>query len=160
MHRALLFALALAACARAPAVDPEAEARAIRAVSERQAAAFAAHDPIAAVAAYADDATMYAPGAAVSDAESVREGMEHMLADPNTNLSFTTDRIAVSEDGRMAFSTGTYAMTMQPEHAPAPTTERGHFVTVWRKQPDGQWRIVTDINTPGPLTAPASAPAP
>ncbi|MGE0597595.1 MAG: SgcJ/EcaC family oxidoreductase [Hyphomonadaceae bacterium] len=160
--RVLILAAALAACGpQAPRVDIEAEAAAIQERANAQAAAIAAHDADAAIAFYAEDATLFAPGAAISDSSSLREGMTHMLADPNLALEFSTDRVAVSPDGAMAVASGGYAMTATDEATQQPRTESGHYVTVWRKDEDGVWRIIADINTPGPAPAPpVAAPAP
>lgn len=147
----LAAAFGLIACGpQAPRVDIDAEAEAIRARTAAQMAAIAAHDAEAAAAIYADDATLFAPGAAISDAETLREGMAHMLADPNLSLSLDTNRVAVSPDGAMAVSSGAYTMRMSDPGSETPRMESGHFVTVWRKDADGVWRIIADINTPGP----------
>jgi hypothetical protein len=59
--------------------------------------------------------------------------------------------VVVAASGDLAFETGTYSLTMSdPEGSPA--TERGQYVVVWRKQPDGAWKVAIDA----PVSDPAS----
>jgi ketosteroid isomerase-like protein len=44
-----------------------------------------------------------------------------------------------------------------PPAQAAPNVEYGHFVTVWKKQPDGAWRVVLDAGTENPPPPGAAA---
>ena len=46
-------------------------------------------------------------------------------------------------DGDTAYETGTNRITSQAGDAP-PVTRTGRYLTVWRRQPDGSWRIRVD----------------
>jgi ketosteroid isomerase-like protein len=52
--------------------------------------------------------------------------------------------VDVDGHGELAYTRGTYSLTMQPAGA-APMSDTGKFVEVWRKQPDGSWKIKWDI---------------
>jgi ketosteroid isomerase-like protein len=43
----------------------------------------------------------------------------------------------------MAYTMGTYVARMTGQDG-APVTEPGKWLSVWRKQANGQWRIVVD----------------
>jgi ketosteroid isomerase-like protein len=47
--------------------------------------------------------------------------------------------------GDLAVETGTYEWTVQPKKGKA-MLDKGNYVTVWRRQPDGSWKIVRDIS--------------
>jgi uncharacterized protein (TIGR02246 family) len=51
----------------------------------------------------------------------------------------------------LAYETGKWTYTFTPSQKP-PRTIGGRYVTVWRYQSDGAWRILADIGVPG--TAP------
>ena len=36
-------------------------------------------------------------------------------------------------------------------------TDRGNYLTVWKKQPDGSWKAVEDFVTPGPAVIPGAS---
>ncbi|MCX6635202.1 MAG: DUF4440 domain-containing protein, partial [Acidobacteria bacterium] len=60
----------------------------------------------------------------------------------------------VARSGDVAYSHGTYAMTMNDAKG-KPVNDKGKFVTVYRKQPDGKWKVVADIiNSDLPAPAP------
>lgn len=63
----------------------------------------------------------------------------------------------VSAADDLGFDTGPYTVTDKSTQ-PRPT-QHGMFFSVWRKQPDGTWKVVIDIgiSTPGPV-APLDAP--
>lgn len=144
----------LAACQpKAPEVDPIAEADTIRRLEQSLVAAIASDDATAAASIYAHDSVLYSAGFAPANTTASREAMfAGMVNDPNAALTFNSDRVVVSPDGTMAFSSGAYTMTMTNPETNQPATETGSFVTVWQKQVDGSWKIVSDINTPGPTS--------
>jgi uncharacterized protein (TIGR02246 family) len=47
-----------------------------------------------------------------------------------------------------AYETGLWSYTFQPK-GKAEQHIGGHYVTVWRKQPDGGWKIWADMGVPG-----------
>jgi ketosteroid isomerase-like protein len=47
-----------------------------------------------------------------------------------------------------AYETGLWSYTFQPS-GKAEQHIGGHYVTVWRKQPDGGWKIWADMGVPG-----------
>jgi uncharacterized protein (TIGR02246 family) len=47
-----------------------------------------------------------------------------------------------------AYETGLWSYTFQPK-GEAEQHMGGHYVTVWRRQPDGGWKILADMGVPG-----------
>lgn len=57
-----------------------------------------------------------------------------------SNYELTRDRIDGA--GGIAYIRGRYTITLRPVGVPAPISDEGDFLEVWRKEPDGAWRIV------------------
>jgi len=47
--------------------------------------------------------------------------------------------------GGVAVETGTFEWMLQPKSGAA-VKDKGKYLTVWKRQPDGTWKIVRDIN--------------
>lgn len=60
-----------------------------------------------------------------------------------TSLSWVPDHIIVSEAGDMAFSFGKFEFSGRDVNGKRINTE-GFFRTLWKRQPDGQWRYLVD----------------
>jgi ketosteroid isomerase-like protein len=56
---------------------------------------------------------------------------------------------SVQVDGDTAYETGTNCVTVRARDAP-PVTRSGRYLTVWKRQPDGVWRIRVDAIVPDP----------
>jgi uncharacterized protein (TIGR02246 family) len=50
--------------------------------------------------------------------------------------------------GDSAYETGMWSYTFQPK-GHAEQRIGGHYVTVWKRQPDGGWKIWADLGVPG-----------
>ena len=48
----------------------------------------------------------------------------------------------------MGYEYGTYSMVSE-EKKGKPKTEIGKYVTVWKKQKDGSWKVAVDIDNSG-----------
>ncbi len=57
--------------------------------------------------------------------------------------------VSVQVEGDTAYETGTNRVTVQAGDAP-PVTRTGRYLTVWKRQPDGVWRIRVDAIVPDP----------
>ena len=89
---------------------------------------------------YTPDAVILPPnGAAVTGPDAMKAWAEEFpaLADMSTSI------LEIDGQGDLAFVRGTYSMTFAGEGEPAVDT--GKYIEIWRKQPDGSWRIVRDI---------------
>ena len=102
------------------------------------------------VSNFASDATIYAPGMpAVTGTDNIRKTYGEMVSAPGFALSFTPSEAVVAKSGDIGYTSGSYEMSM------AGATEKGKYVTVWKKDGDA-WKVSEDIfNADGP--APAAA---
>jgi ketosteroid isomerase-like protein len=89
---------------------------------------------------YAADASVYAPGAPVATgSDAIRKTLTPMLSSPGFDLAITPVRSEVSASGDVGYTSGTYQATMNGG------TEKGKYISVWKKQSDGRWKVVEDI---------------
>ena len=94
---------------------------------------------------WTDDARVYPPGmSVVSGKAALRVYVEGALATPGFHITWTTSEAILSPDGRMAYLLSTNTVTL-PSATGELVTTPGRAVTVWRKEPDGEWRCVVDI---------------
>ena len=80
------------------------------------------------------------------------------LVKPNTRLTWYPLLVDVAQSGDLGYTTGPWTM-LQNERAQA----SGEYVTLWRKQADGQWKYVVDMGIERigvAPAAPATVPAP
>lgn len=92
------------------------------------------------VSYFAPDASAYTPGMpVVTGAEAIGKTFAAMSAAPGFALSWTPTKADVSASGDMGSTAGTYEMTM------GGVTDKGKYVSVWKKQPDGIWKVTDDI---------------
>jgi ketosteroid isomerase-like protein len=89
---------------------------------------------------YAPDASIYPPGMPVATGSGpIRDVLTKMSSAPGFSLEFSPTKADVSASGDVGYTTGAYQATMNG------TTEEGKYITVWKKQPDGLWKVMEDI---------------
>ena len=152
-----LGSLILTGCSQSAAPDnPEADARALR---EGEVTAFVndwgGKDADRIAAHYADDGNVMIPNSpTMTGKDAIAKGMKEGLADPNWSLALQPVQVVVSKGGDLGYTRGTYVLTATDPATKKAVTEKGRFVTIFRKQPDGSWKAIEDINNPG---APATS---
>jgi uncharacterized protein (TIGR02246 family) len=137
------------ACKQAPPPSaPDTRAADESAVREADAAwskAAAAKDVEGYLSFYAEDAVSLPPNAPMlTGKESMRKDLSEAMASPGFALSWQASKVEASRGGDLAYSMGTYEGTMNDAKGKL-VTERGKYVTVWKKQSDGTWKVVVDI---------------
>ncbi len=157
---AIALTLLLVGCNPAPpppAPDTrEADARAIRDFEAAAVQADASRDVEKFTAFYANDASLFMPGAPVINGKAAIEAaLKPMLADKNFSLTFASDKVDVAKSSDLAYSQGAYTMTMTAPKTKKVLTEKGKYVTVFKKQADGSWKAVADIFNEDAPAAPA-----
>jgi uncharacterized protein (TIGR02246 family) len=149
-HLKLLLILALVGlmcgCAPQTALDTrQADERALRDTEAVWSKAASAKDLDGFVSYYADDAAMFLPNAPiVTGKDAIRKSTEEMFANPGFSLSFQTAKVEVSRGGDLAYTHGTYTMAMNDPKG-KPVSDKGKYVTVYKRQADGKWKAVADI---------------
>lgn len=123
----------------------------ILAQEERWNRAYAQRDAEALAGFFADDAAMASPGEQlVRGKDSIRQAVQAFAEDPNLNVSFKANRVQVATSGDLAYTRGQYMLTSTNPATDQPESNRGYYLTVWKKQSDGSWKAVEDFITPGP----------
>jgi len=152
-----VFCLVLAGCA--PTDTREADAKALRDNETQWNQDFLSKDPEKLLAHYADDAVLMAPGMpASSGRDAIRKTLKEMVTDPALSLKFQSSKVEVAKAGDVAYTQGSYTMTMTDPNSKQVVNDHGSYVTGYRKQPDGSWKAVVDIATSEvPPPAPAAA---
>ncbi|MGZ4333408.1 MAG: YybH family protein [Gaiellaceae bacterium] len=113
---------------------------AIRAAENALAAAFESPDPTAWVDSYTEDAIFVGPGAPALEGRSA-----FLAAAPQISIS-AMEIVAESTFGAGDFGAvlGRASWVSGPKGSDAPRVRR-RFLMVWRREPDGRWRIVREM---------------
>jgi uncharacterized protein (TIGR02246 family) len=160
--------LALAAfqfgCSEAPKAPPDtraADEKAIRELEAQWVKDIAAKDLDKDVAHYDNDASFLLPNMTIVSGKTAITGVhKEMLADPNLSLNFSASKVEVSKGGDLAYTQGAYTMTSTNPKTKKPETEKGKYLTVFKKQADGSWKAIEDMfNGDAPAAAVKAAKA-
>lgn len=147
----LVALLAICACAR-PSFDITAEQqRLLRRDAEWADAAAAGKDVEKIVSYWSDDALVIEPGQPVYEGKAaIRAYVAASLQIPGFKIHWVSEKPIFSPDGKMAYMRGVDEMTVPGPKGELMTLHyRG--VSIWRREPDGEWRCVVDIaNEPPP----------
>lgn len=136
-------AMLLAACA--PRVDTEAARAAIleadrqfsKATSERGLDGFRSF--------LADEVTTLRPDSPViRGKDPFVERWAALLANPKMKITWEPELAEVSASGELGYTVGSYEITATNGLGIASTAGTGKYVTIWRKQADGSWKVVFD----------------
>ena len=151
IEKAAMLGVCVGMVAYAAVGSPEKEEeRVLQVDREWAAAASEGKDVDRIVSFWSDDATVYpAGGPVVSGKAAIRAFVEKSLATPGFHITWRSDKVSVSADGTMAYTTGTNAMTV-PGPDGKPMTIAGRGVAVWKRRPGGEWKCVIDIWNSGP----------
>ena len=148
---AFLLVFAGLARAQAPAqssvTDPEVR-KAIDAGNAKYIDAFARSDAGGLAGLYDESGSRFGPKGVVvrgrpAIAESVAEFMKSVTGPIKVSIE-TQDLWAVDD---LVYETGKYTYTFTPP-GKSETQTGGHYVTIWKRQSDGGWKIVVDMGVP------------
>lgn len=158
----IAFTVVLFACDRVASkhdeADPAADAEAVRKVESETMAAFDAKDADKLASYYADDAVLAVPGRDQAEGRAAYlAAMKEDFADPAFNVDFSSDKVEASGD--LAYSRGRYTVTFTNPQTKQPETGTGTYVTLFKRQADGGWKIVADVIHAGAAHAPAEGGA-
>lgn len=139
-----------------PAMDPDTVAAEVRAAIQTQVDAMASHDA-------ARSTSVLAPGiVAMFHGEPNAVGKDAamattvaMMADPAIGLEVSDATVDVAASGDLAVYHATYHFTFTNPATQQPASEVGNWVAIFKRQPDGEMRMIKDVvvNLPASATA-------
>ena len=166
MKKRLVLTTGMAIClgfsvgCQGPAGLSDADRTAIRQADGNDMKLMNAKDWKGDAALFTEDAIELPPNqAAVQGKAAIQASMEAFP--PFSN--FREQSLEIEGQGDLAYDRGTYSMTLTPSGA-APIEERGKYLTIWRKQADGSWKVLramynSDLPLPAPEKPRARVPA-
>jgi len=95
--------------------------------------------------------------------KTIRASLSKSFASPGFHLTWSpTNAEFVGVNSNVGYTLGRYEMKILGPDG-RPITEQGSYLTTWLKQPDGTWKVVSDIGSPDSLpksTRPAAKKPP
>lgn len=81
--------------------------------------------------------------------DEIRAYMTKAFDDTAAVLAWRPTMAELSNDGSMGYTIGEYDFYVRGRDS-ARTASSGQYLTVWRRQADGSWKVLADIGSPRP----------
>ncbi len=83
----------------------------------------------------------------VTGRDAIGAAMGSVFSTPDVSLIWEPSRAHASDDGTLGFTVGGFESTsMGPNGESA--VAHGIYVSIWRKQSDGSWKVIMDLGNP------------
>jgi len=107
----------------------------------------------------AEDVRFYSAGVMLTGKLPFREAWTKGFADPNWNISWAPLYAEAAQSADLGYTTGSFEIHEKSSDG-TPLVRKGSYVTIWRKQPDGSWKVALDIGSfvPPKPVSPSAAP--
>jgi len=134
---------------QAPLDTRAADETAIRAVEADMSKAVVALDPAKAASFYIDDVVGMSPDAPVVQGRANMQKFFEAWMKEKPDFSSQTVKVEVARSGDLAYSWGKGKMATKDKNGKVTETTI-KYVSVWKKQTDGGWKIAVDTMIPDP----------
>jgi len=94
----------------------------------------------------AEDVRFYSAGVMRTGKLAFREGWAKGFADPNWSITWAPLYAEAGKSADLGYSTGSFEIHDKSSDG-TPVVRKGSYVTIWRKQPDGVWKVALDIGS-------------
>jgi ketosteroid isomerase-like protein len=101
---------------------------------------------------FAEDGAMIRSAGTVTGRAAIREEMSKAFADTAFSLRWEPLQSDVGATGDLGYTNGRYEARFRDAKANA-AMRTGRYLTVWKKQADGSWKVVRDIGVQDPPPA-------
>ncbi len=127
------------------AADMDANAKALAKRDGDWSKAAATRDADRVASFYAEDAIAYPPQEPVAIGRpAAKKVWAAHFADKTFTISWKTVHAGVAKSGDLGYTAGTYEASFKGPDGKQ-VSEKGKYVTAWRKQKDGTWKAIHDI---------------
>lgn len=94
------------------------------------------------------DGTMVQGEGEVRGHEAIRDMMDPFFADSTAQLVWDPIRAEISDANDLGYTIGSYRVIRVGAAEDEPPLSHGMYLTVWRRQADGAWKVAADIGAP------------
>jgi ketosteroid isomerase-like protein len=99
------------------------------------------------VSYFAEDGVQFRPGGTISGHAAIRELMAPAFSDTAYSLTWEPVEARVSRSGDLGYTIGRYqSIRVGPDGEEI--VGAGSYVSIWRLQADGSWKVELDIGNP------------
>ena len=154
----VLLVLAFATACQSQATDTRAADEAtLRKLDDEWSKAIGARDVEKVTSYYSDDAVVMPPNIpTLTGKEPIRTLWKSMLESPAFSGGWKATKVEVAASGDLAYVSGNYEFA-ETDRGGNPIVDKGKYLEIWKKQPDGNWKCVADMfNSDLPNVAPAA----
>lgn len=88
--------------------------------------------------------------APVTGHAAIRAHMGPLFEDPANELVWAPDDAWISEGGKLGATTGRFELKRARDDGTREVLMTGRYFDVWRKRPDGSWKLLYDVGDPDP----------
>ena len=81
--------------------------------------------------------------------EQIKAGMAKDFDSPGFQLTWEPTKAEFVGNGPVGYTVGRYEAKFTGDDG-KPQTSHGSYMTTWRRQTDGSWKVVADIGSPDP----------
>jgi len=102
---------------------------------------------------YADDAVRIPQnlsGPPVQGLEAVRKFDARLFADPAVSLAWEPTDAGLYRGGALGFTRGRSEVRRRDAAGATTVVGRGRYLTIWRREPSGQWKVILDTGVSAP----------
>ncbi len=93
---------------------------------------------------FADDAVLNTQQGVIHGRAAVRAYYSAMFARKEFSIRWQPLHAEASRDGTLGYTVGSAETSFRNEKGEV-QSRSGRYLTVWRRQPDGSWKVVSDI---------------
>ncbi|HEX5832474.1 MAG TPA: DUF4440 domain-containing protein [Pyrinomonadaceae bacterium] len=154
----LLIVMSLSAACQTAATDTRAADEAtLRNLDAEWSKAAGAKDLEKTASYYTDDAIVLPPNMPVIQGKQQARAMwQGMFSVPGFGGGWKATKVEVARSGDLGYVTGAYELS-ETDASGRPIVDKGKYLEIWKKQPDGSWKCVADMfNTDLPSVTPAA----
>ena len=135
--------IALGVSTGVPAQTDDADANSVRAADAAWLKVYSAKDLTKSVAFFDEQGSLLSPNDPIATG---KVAISKLVASDFAygDLSWHIDKAGVSKSGDLGYTSGTYKFTFK-DPSGKPATDNGKYLTVWKKQTDGSWKVLFDM---------------
>ena len=99
-----------------------------------------------------DDAHVLAPNEAIAyGKDEIKNTFSPMFDLPGFSVKWEPSMVEIASSGDMGYTIGAYKLSVN-DSTGMPMVDTGKYMTVWKKQEDGNWKVIADMfNTDLPM---------